>query len=118
LLGLNPPNTAAVRLARRGAQLVGNTLQAELTRAEVEALVFDGFLPTDPMDTPVKRRHSALLGFGLPFEGDPAITHHLGQFLREHAAYSGDDTSTEHGVRVDAVLFNGGFFKSPAVCAR
>ncbi len=123
LLGANPALSAPIRLLRRGAQLVGNTLRAELTRAEVEALVFDGFLPLDAIDTPLKRRQSALLGFGLPFEGDPAISHHLGQFLTEHAASAhGRNSPTSDtrpkSARVDAVLFNGGFFKSPAVCAR
>lgn len=112
LLGVDPPESVPIRLLRRGAQLVGNTLHAELTRTEVETLVFDGFLPADPIETPVKRRSSALMGFGLPFEADAAITHHLGQFLREHGA------SPATAVQVDAVLFNGGLFKSPVVCAR
>jgi molecular chaperone DnaK (HSP70) len=106
LLGGDPPQSAAIRLVRRGARLVGNTLQSQLTRNEVEALVFEGFLPKDPLRTPLKRRNSALVGFGLPFESDPAITHHLGQFL------------SEHGANIDAVLFNGGFFRSPAICGR
>lgn len=110
LLGVEPPERVPVRLIRRGAALVGNTLAAELTREEVQTLVLDGFLPVERFETPLVRRQSALLGFGLPFESDPAITRHMSQFLREN--------SETLPPRVDAVLFNGGFFKSPVVCAR
>jgi molecular chaperone DnaK (HSP70) len=106
LLGVEPPQKIPVRLARRGSALFGNVLSSEVTRAEVEALVFDGFLPDHDQDTPVKRSRSGLLAFGLPFESDPAITHHLGQFL------------TQHKAEVHGVLFNGGFFKSESIARR
>lgn len=106
LLGLDPPSKVPIRLARRGSALFGNVLSAELSRTDVEALVFDGFLPDHDQNTPLKRGRSGLLSFGLPYESDPAITHHLGQFLTQHQAH------------VDGVLFNGGLFKSSAVAQR
>src|SRR5690606_27299075 len=106
LLSDDPPNKVPVRLAKRGSTLFGNVLGSDLTRADVENLIFDGFLPEHDQTTPVKRSRSGLLAFGLPFESDPAITHHLGQFL------------TQHGAIVDGVLFNGGFFKSAAITRR
>lgn len=106
LLGQHPPAKVPIRLARRGSSLFGNVLSAELERSDVESLVFDGFLPDHDQDAPLKRSRSGLLSFGLPYESDPAITHHLGQFLTQHAA------------RIDGVLFNGGLFKSAAVARR
>lgn len=103
LLGPNPPSKVPIRLARRGSALFGNVLGSDLTRAEVQQLVFSGFLPDDDQNTPPKRGRSGLLAFGLPFESDPAITHHVGQFL------------TQHHARVDGILFNGGLFKSETV---
>lgn len=115
LLGVDPPHKVPIRIARRGSALFGNVLGAELTRSDVESLVFDGFLPDHDVDTPVKRSRSGLLAFGLPFESDPAITHHLGQFLRQHAAAS---NGSEGCAKVHGVLFNGGFFKSAAIVTR
>lgn len=106
LLSDDPPSKVPIRLAKRGSALFGNVLGSELTRADVENLIFDGFLPDHDQTTPVKRSRSGLLAFGLPFESDPAITHHLGQFL------------TQHHANVDGVLFNGGFFKSAAITNR
>lgn len=111
LLGSNPPAKVPIRIARRGSSLFGNVLASDLTREEVEHLVLDGFLPEHDQTTPLKRGRSGLVGFGLPFESDPAITHHLGQFLSTHGFTSG-------GKHVDGVLFNGGFFKSNIVANR
>jgi molecular chaperone DnaK (HSP70) len=111
LLGPNPPAKVPIRIARRGSSLFGNVLASDLTREEVERLVLDGFLPEHEQSTPLKRGRSGLVGFGLPFESDPAITHHLGQFLAHHGFTSG-------GKHVDGVLFNGGFFKSQLLADR
>ena len=108
LLGPDAPELYPIRLLSGGSALVGSTLRTELTRAEVESLVFQGFLPTE-RQLPTRAKRSALVGFGLPYETDPAITHHLSEFLSRHLP---------EGQAPRAVLFNGGLFRSPRVQAR
>jgi hypothetical protein len=103
---LSGSETAQVTLARRGAKLIGNTLRAELTRAEVTACVLGGFFPAVAFgDSPAGTRH-ALTALGLPYERDPAVTKHLAAFLRAHLSPES---------QVDAVLFNGGTMTPPSV---
>jgi molecular chaperone DnaK (HSP70) len=108
LLGEDPPETFPIALAAAGSALVGSTRRAELTRSEVERLLFDGFLPeiTDLSQPPAR---TGLLGFGLPFERDPAISRHVARFVARHAPELGAP---------DAVLFNGGLFRSEQAAAR
>jgi molecular chaperone DnaK (HSP70) len=107
LLGEAAPTSLPIRVAGHGSALVGATLSTELAREEVEKLVFDGFLPfVAPEETSAKPR-SGLLGFGLPYERDPAISRHVVQFLARHAAAG-----------VDALLLNGGLFHAPRAAER
>ncbi len=107
LLGHAAPESAAIRLASLGSSLVGGTLATELLRSEVEALVFDGFLPLIERAEAAPKARAGLLAFGLPYERDPAISRHIVQFLERHAA-SG----------VDAVLLNGGLFHAQRAAER
>lgn len=86
-----------VTVAGRGAKLIGGSLHAELSRQQLEATLFDGFFPLVRQEEPHRRTRSGLQEFGLPYASDPAITRHLGSFLRRHDVR-----------RVHAVLFNGG----------
>ncbi|MEP7051939.1 MAG: Hsp70 family protein, partial [Pseudomonadota bacterium] len=107
LLGPAAPESAPIRVASLGASLVGSTLSTELTRAEVEELVFGNFLPlVTRLDTAPKPR-AGLVAFGLPYERDPAISRHIVQFLERHVA---------GGVR--AVLLNGGLFHAAGAAER
>jgi molecular chaperone DnaK (HSP70) len=107
LLGSEPPDAVPIRVARLGAALVGGTLATELTRSEVEELLFSGFLPLVARgDAPPKPR-AGLVAFGLPYERDPAISRHLVQFLERHAPAG-----------VDALLLNGGLFHAPRAAER
>jgi hypothetical protein len=100
-----------------GRAVVGQMLQSELTHAEVIGLLTSGFLPlTSPEDLPQRGKSLALREVGLPYAGDPAITRHLADFLRNAAlaasqsGAAGSAAVSSHGiVRPDAVLFNGGF---------
>jgi molecular chaperone DnaK (HSP70) len=104
LLGPPPVERASIPVLGSGAALVGGALSADLTRDEVLALLLDGFLPGCALtDSPEQERRSGLRELGLPFAADPAITRHLAAFLREAGG------AGEHA-RLDAVLFNGGFF--------
>ena len=107
LLGPAAPDATPIRLAALGSSLVGGTLATELLRSEVEALVFDGFLPLVGRAEPSAKARAGLLAFGLPYERDPAISRHIVQFLERHAALG-----------VDALLLNGGLFHAPRAAER
>ena len=95
-----------VTVATRGARLIGGALHDEVSRAEAEALLLDGFFPLVGADATPARGRSALMELGLPYASDPAVTRHLAAFLRAHDA------------RPTALLWNGGVTKSPAIRAR
>ena len=107
LLGDRPPTSAPIVVQARGAKLIGGTLRDEVTRAELDQILFDGFFPLVPKDAQLSRGRSGLQEFGLPYAADPAVTRHLAAFLQRHAAQ-----------RVDAVLFNGGAMTPTAVRQR
>ena len=94
-----------VTIAGRGSRLIGGSLHDELTRAEAEELLLDGFFPHVGAEAAPARR-GALQEFGLPYAADAGITRHLAAFLRAHQA------------RPTRILWNGGVTKSPAVRAR
>jgi hypothetical protein len=111
LLGEDAPASTKVSIASGGSKLVGGTLTAELTRAEVADVVAKGFFPAvsaESVPTFVKR--GAVVELGLPFAQDAAITRHVVAFLKAHAA-NPDGTLK----RPDAILLNGGVFNSPVL---
>ena len=122
LLGEDQPGLERwpVTIAGRGSKLIGGSLQAELTRQEVEAIAVDGFFPATRRDEDSRSRaRTGMQEFGLPFVADPAVPKHLSQFLRRHRAEAGVIASEPRGcgpgsgavdrpARPDAILFNGG----------
>jgi molecular chaperone DnaK (HSP70) len=107
LLGSAAPPSVPIRLAGRGRGVVGGTLSATLTRAEVEPLVVDGFFPlTAADDLPRKTPRAGLQEWGLPFAVEAEVSRHLAAFL------------TQHAQRPDAVLFNGGALTPPIIRER
>ena len=89
----------------RGSRLIGGTLKAKLTRAELEETLLRGFFPALALDESTNR--SARLGLtqlGLPYASDPAITRHIARFLKRHSGAG--------GMVPTAILFNGGVFKA------
>src|SRR6185369_5875372 len=102
-----------VTVPGRGTGVVGGTLATTVGRAELEALVLDGFFPAIAADARPDRRAAGLREWGLPFTADAAITRHLAEFLARQREAAGDG---EHAlVRPDAILFNGGALEPPAV---
>ena len=97
LLGDHAPEVAPIVVQGRGSKLIGGTLRDEVSRAELDAILFDGFFPLVAKDAAVQRGRGGLQEFGLPYAADPAITRHLAAFLSRHDAE-----------RVHHVLFNGG----------
>src|SRR5204862_540407 len=84
LLGENPPETLTVHLSSSGSRLIGGGMQVEVTRAEVESLLVQGFLPDVSLDDRPHRHRSGFQEFGLPYAADPAITRYLADFLSTH----------------------------------
>ncbi len=123
MLSRSAPEQMTVVLPGRSSQLIGGSLQTEVTREEIRKLIVEGFLPHVPLDARPERRASGFQEFGLPYASDPAISRHLSDFLTTHAtAGFAMDTSDSVGeqtvdeallARPDVVLFNGGFFASP-----
>jgi molecular chaperone DnaK (HSP70) len=110
LLSAGAPESAPVAVLAAGSRLVGGTLRTELSRAEVEELVLEGFLPVVRPDDPPPRPRAGLLAFGLPYETDVAITRHVRAFLARHA-------DAAHG-GPHAVLLNGGVFRAERLALR
>jgi hypothetical protein len=104
LLGEQPPDVETIRILGRGSSLVGSTRSFELGRADAETVVADGFFPIVDPSVPFVAPRTALVGFGLPYERDPAITRHVAAFVARHLP---------EGRAPDAVLLNGGVFRSP-----
>ena len=108
LLAADAPAQISITLLGAGSRLLAQTQSVQLTRAQVQSTVVEGFLPSVPMrDMPAKRQ-SALRGFGLPYPADAAISRHLAQFLSVHA----------DGALPDTVLLNGGVFHAHALVQR
>ena len=122
LLGDEANERAPVTVLGGGRSVVGGALSTELTRAEVEEVLVEGFLPASaPDDLPASDRRVGLRELGLPYASEPAITKHLAAFLTQAAlamravdADAPDEEAQGTLARPDAILFNGGFFH-PAI---
>jgi molecular chaperone DnaK (HSP70) len=106
---LNDPTrkSAEITVLGSGASLIGGTLRTEITREEALELTLDGFLPFCNLgDQPKDEKKSLFRELGLPYVSDPAVTRHLAAFLGSAGVE-----------RIDAILFNGGFF-IPELCRK
>ena len=102
LLGDDPPKSFPVTVVGKGRSVVGGTISKNVTRDDIEAVLFDGFFPEVPYNAdPQRPARSGLQEMGLPYVADAAITKHLAAFLRQHIP---------DGEAPDAILFNGGVF--------
>ena len=108
LLSDDGPQTAPIVVHGRGSKLIAGTLRDDITRAELDRVLFDGFFPlVGQRDAPLARGRSGLQEFGLPYASDPAVTRHLASFLARHGAGT-----------ITHVLFNGGAMTPLALRAR
>ena len=107
LLALDGPEQTQVTLLGSGTRLVGGSRSAVLTREETETLIVDGFFPKVSAEAKAQQARSGIVAFGLPYAKDPAITRHIADFLRQHGA-----------VMPDALLLNGGVFRSETLVQR
>jgi molecular chaperone DnaK (HSP70) len=116
--------SAPVTILGRGSKLIASTISTELTRADLEEVVVEGFLPTiDAGARPQRQRRVGLQELGLPYAADAGITRHLARFLGELA---GDAAAGAGHLRRGAsglaaptqVLFNGGVMKAAPIRER
>jgi molecular chaperone DnaK (HSP70) len=107
LLGDDSTESVPIAVAGRGSRLIGGIRRDEVSRAELDAILLDGFFPPAERGASLQRTRGGLqeLG-GLPYAPDPAVTRHLAGFLARHEVD-----------RIDAVLFNGGAM-TPAALRR
>ncbi len=123
LLNPDAPAAAKVTLLGKGAKLIGGARSTELSRDDVQAMVLDGFFPSvGPYEHPQKRR-SAVVEFGLPYVADPAVTRHVAAFLANHVKIARETLSSGAPwssalPTPDAVLLNGGVFRSERLANR
>ena len=90
---------APVAIAGRGSKLVGGTIRTELSRAELDETLLQGFFPeVEASARPAQQRRAGLQTLGLPYAQDAGITRHLAAFL--------------DGRKPTRVLYNGGVTKS------
>ncbi len=110
LFGQTAKATAPVAVLGRGSKVIGGAIKTELTRATLNGVIVDGFLPRCAAgDQPTRGRRVGLTEMGLPYAADPAITRHLARFLGVQAV----SLHTGSGaVKPSAILFNGGVFKA------
>ncbi len=125
---LTDPEVDAVPLVvpSRGSRLVGGTIRSELTRAELDDILLEGFFPRVAVsEHPQMRARAGLTQLGLPYAQDAAITRHLAAFLtrqrgatEELEGFQGRVPEAASFLHPSAVLFNGGVFKSSLLANR
>lgn len=115
---LNDPTLESepVTILGKGTGLLGSMIRTELTRADVEQILVEGFFPyCDRTAMPAKQRRVGLQEIGLPYAADAAITKHLARFLSQPTSNTENDLvrrSSDGFACPTTVLFNGGVMKA------
>jgi molecular chaperone DnaK (HSP70) len=126
LLASGAPEQLSITLLGAGSSVVAGNVTTELLRQTAEQAVVDGFFARVARDAEPAARRGGLQEFGLPFAADPVITRHVAAFLArqrqtvaEALNLSPEQAAAEPGrLQPDAVLLNGGVFRSSALQAR
>ncbi|BCG63764.1 MAG: hypothetical protein methR_P1492 [Methyloprofundus sp.] len=117
LLAEDAPAELKVTLLGGGSRLIGGTRSVTLTKEEVQSIALDGFFPLSAItDLPDKKR-SGVVEFGLPYAAEPAISKHIAAFLNTHKQAAQDALGSDDVVP-DALLLNGGVFRSQPITKR
>lgn len=99
-----------ITLLGTGSSLIGGTIKTELSQEDTESSILNGFFPLCGNEASPKSDSSiGIRELGLRYEADPAITHHLAQFIRN--SFRTDSQCKQP----TAVLFNGGVMKATAL---
>ncbi|MGH8547543.1 MAG: Hsp70 family protein [Methylococcales bacterium] len=119
LLGSDAAESGKVTLLGAGSRLIGAARSVELSRGEVESTVLDGFFPRSGLERRPERKRSGVVEFGLPYVADPAISRHIAAFLKDHEKVSREALDGDpHEFVPDAILLNGGMFRSARITDR
>lgn len=107
ILSDTAPEILPINIMGRGRSIVAGLIKTEISSNEASTFILDGFFPHVNLDSiPVAPTlQTGLHEMGLPYVADPAITKHLASFLASHSDVSSFKAP-------DAVLFNGGVFRS------
>ena len=111
-------------VANRSSSLIGGNLRTELTRAEINNVLVEGFFPhVSVSDRPISRTRTGLRTTGLPYAQDAGITRHLAAFLSKQQGATDDLKDINlpsHAtfLHPTAVLFNGGVLKADPLAQR
>ena len=112
MLAEDPIELCPLTIPGRGSKMMGGATSTEITRAEIEKVILDGFFPlVEVTDWAQRQRRFGLTEIGLAYESEPAISRHLARFLGQ----SGEEGEF---LRPTAVLFNGGVCKAPGIQKR
>lgn len=107
--------TVPIVIPSRGSKLIGGSLKTNLTQADIEQTLLDGFFPHIGVhEHPVQTQRSALTQLGLPYAQDAGITRHIASFLTKQAGIQ----EAQDFVRPSKILFNGGVLKSDLLSTR
>jgi len=107
-----------IAILGRGRKVIGGTLRTEVTRAEVEQTLVDGFFPRCGLgERPQSQRRTALQEIGLPYATDPAVTRHLSHFLDRQIRASAEGAA-DSARQPTALLFNGGVMNAGRLRSR
>lgn len=117
LLAEDAPDHINVTLLGGGSRLIGGSRSVSLTKEEVRAIALDGFFPLSGIDDLPDRKRSGVVEFGLPYAAEPAVSKHIAAFLKLHREGCRDALKGE-GIVPDAILLNGGVFRSQPITQR
>jgi len=107
ILSGNGPAERPISLLGSGSSLIGGTIRINLTRADAESVILDGFFPLCERNAlPKTPQRAGIRELGLSYESDPSVSRHLAQFLSRQDAHLNAPTLPT------AVLFNGGVMKA------
>jgi molecular chaperone DnaK (HSP70) len=126
LLSADAPEQRNITLLGAGSSVVAGNVTMSLSREAAELAVIDGFFPIVERDAQPLARRGGLVEFGLPFAADPVITRHVAAFLSRHKSAVAEALGlTQEQIerepellQPDAVLLNGGVFRSSKLQAR
>jgi molecular chaperone DnaK (HSP70) len=117
LLANNAPEFLNITLLGGGSKLIGGSRSAQLTRDEVQAIALDGFFPLSKIDELPNKKRSGVVEFGLPYASETAVSKHIAAFLASHQQTI-KATLAEKSIIPDALLLNGGVFRSTKITQR
>ena len=96
---------APITVLGRGSRLINSSIHAELRREDCIFELENGFFPKEEFKIS-KNLSAGLSEWGLPYQKNPKITAHMADFIKTHM---------KNGTFPNAVLFNGGVFRSEAL---